>query len=170
MHLNVHVDAFWLHQADVSYRYKTQTPVVFIGCLFAADSSKQRLLRSMSPDRYKPTDPLVLFQGTATSYCLCYNCHKQGGVRFLNRPKGCPRYIGQCTFSRHEYPGFNMDFIGWITDLMMCVSALKLLEPPKKLASPQKRACIQQKTLSLPTTCDTRRCCVVWRLRRRNAV
>ena len=46
---------------------------------FTADSSKQRLLRSMSPDRYKPTDPLVLFQGRATSYCLCYNCHMHGG-------------------------------------------------------------------------------------------
>ena len=46
----------------------------------------------------------------------------------MNGPKGCSPYIGQCTFSCHEYPGFNTEFRGWITDLIMFVPALQVLE------------------------------------------
>jgi len=131
-----------------------------------AETTAQYEPRSIQADRpactlSKNSQPrLTVFVKTAISR----------GVRLMNWPKGCPRYIGQCTFSRHEYPGFSMEFRGWITDLIMCVCLHLSFWRPKNFVSPQKRADIQRKTPSLPTTCDTWRCCEVWRLKRRKAV
>jgi len=89
-------------------------PVVSIGCLFTTDSSKQRLLRSMSPDRYKPTDPLELFQENSQPRLAVFvTTAISSGGRLMNWPKGCPCYIGQCTFSRHEYPRSQISVITW---------------------------------------------------------
>jgi hypothetical protein len=58
----------------------------------------------------------------------------------VNRPKGCPRYIGQRTFSRHEYPGFIIEFRGWITDLMTCVRLHLSFWNHKKISCRNKSA------------------------------
>ena len=102
-----------------------------------AETTAQYEPRSIQTDRptctlSRNSQPrLTLFVTTAISKV-------EGGVGLMNWPKGCARYVGQCTLRRHEYPGFSMQFREWITDLIMCLHLS--FWRPKNFVSPQKRA------------------------------